>query len=517
MTAQQTTIPESVLLKYQQDWVEDRSPVKLCEKSRRIGLSWCDGSDSVLTAAADAENGGMDVWYIGYNKDMAMEYIRDCAFWAKHFDLAAEEMEEEVLIDEDKDILTYVIKFASEKRITALSSRPSNLRGKQGKVVIDEAAFHDDLPGLMKAAVALLIWGGRVEVISTHDGETNPFNELIQDTLAGKLNYSHHKITFQDALKQGLYKRICLVTGREWSQAAEDAWVTDMYKTYGDDAAEELDVIPSAGSGTYLARAQVEAVMNADHKVIRWQQNDDFKYLPAHLREAETKDWLEEHVLPLLKDLDPDLRHYYGSDFARSGDISSISIGEEQRDLRITVPFIVEMRNIPFEQQRQILFYILDRLPRFCAGAMDARGNGQYMAEVAAQQYGSSRVEEVMLSQSWYMEHMPRFKAHFEDQTMLIPKDADVMADLRLIKKDKGVAKIPDGVKTRGSDGKDRHGDTAIALILLTYAVGVMEGGEIDYTPAPEKASRWDGAQEQDSWNAPSLADDLPDTVAGGW
>ena len=27
-------------------------------------------------------------------------------------------------------------------------------RGKQGKVTIDEAAFHDDLPGLMKAAMA---------------------------------------------------------------------------------------------------------------------------------------------------------------------------------------------------------------------------------------------------------------------------------------------------------------------------------------------------------------------------
>ena len=27
-------------------------------------------------------------------------------------------------------------------------------------VLIDEAAFHDDLPGLIKAAMAMLIWGG---------------------------------------------------------------------------------------------------------------------------------------------------------------------------------------------------------------------------------------------------------------------------------------------------------------------------------------------------------------------
>jgi len=513
--AEQT--PESVLLPYQQKWVEDRSQVKICEKSRRIGLSWCDGSDSVLTAAAHKAEGGMDVWYIGYNKDMAMEYIRDCGFWAKHFNIAAGQMEEEILKDEDKDILTYVIHFASGFRITALSSRPSNLRGKQGKVILDEAAFHDDLAGLIKAAVALLIWGGRVEIISTHDGDANKFNELIQDTLAGKLNYSHHRITFKQALKEGLFRRICLVTKQQWTQEKEDKWVAEMYRTYGEDAAEELDVIPSSGSGTYLTRAMIEGVMREGLPVLRYDMPDYFKYEAAHIREAETKDWCGENILPLLKELNPNLRHYFGSDFARSGDVSAICPLQQQSNLDLLSPFVIEMRNIPFEQQKQILFYTVDRLPRFVAGAMDARGNGQYMAEVAAQKYGSSRIAEVMLSQSWYMEHMPRFKAHFEDQTIVIPKNADIMADLRLIKKDKGVAKVPDGAKTRGTDGKDRHGDTAVGFILGTYAAAEMEGGEFDYIAASHCAERWDGPDDDDHWQGSSLTDDLPDYEAGGW
>jgi phage FluMu gp28-like protein len=52
-----------------------------------------------------------------------------------------------------------------------LSSRPENIRGLQGKVVIDEAAFHPNVQGVMEAATALLIWGGRISVISSHNGK----------------------------------------------------------------------------------------------------------------------------------------------------------------------------------------------------------------------------------------------------------------------------------------------------------------------------------------------------------
>ena len=145
----------AVLLAYQQRWCADQSPVKVIEKSRRVGLSWGEAADSALLAASQK---GMDVWYIGYNKDMAQEFIRDCSDWAKHYALAAGEIEvtEEVFKDGDdeKAILAFVIRFASGFRITALSSRPSNLRGKQGRVIIDEAAFHEQLGELLKAAMA---------------------------------------------------------------------------------------------------------------------------------------------------------------------------------------------------------------------------------------------------------------------------------------------------------------------------------------------------------------------------
>ncbi len=469
-----------VLLPYQKRWVADQAAVKVCEKSRRVGLSWAEASDDALHAASAS---GDDVWYIGYNLDMAREFINDCAGWARHYHRAAVEIEEVALSDEDRDILSLRITFASGHRITALSSRPTNLRGKQGRVVIDEAAFHDDLDGLLKAALALLMWGGQVRVISTHNGDSNPFNELIGEIRAGKRPYSLHRITLDDALAEGLYKRICLVLGRDWTPAAETAWREELVRFYGDAADEELFCIPRQGSGVYLTRAVLERVMRPEIPVLRWSVPDAFAVQSEEVRRAEARDWCEEHLAPLLANLPATIRHYLGEDFGRSGDLTVLAPLAEGADLVFRPPFLVELRNVPFREQEAVLFYLLDRLPRFSGAAMDGRGNGQYLAEVAVQRYGIGRVNPVMLSVEWYREHMPRLKAALEDQTLLLPRNADVLNDLRAVRMEKGVAKVPDTLRTRGTDGGQRHGDSAIALALGLFAAHACVGGEMEYTP----------------------------------
>lgn len=125
-------------------------------------------------------------------------------------------------------------------------------------------------------------------------------------------------------------------------------------------------------------------------------------------------------------------------------------------------------------------FYIAGRLPRFVAGAMDARGNGQYLAEQAQIRYGQ-RIEQVMLSVEWYRDNMPRYKAAFEDSTIEIPKDADILADHRAFVMDKGVARIPDR-RERGETGM-RHGDAGIAGALAYYA-STLDPPRYEYMPA---------------------------------
>lgn len=462
-----------ILLPYQQKWVADEAPVKVIEKSRRIGISWAEASDDALYAA---KKNGDDVWYIGYNKDMALEYITDCANWARAYDLAASEMEEFILKDGDRDINAFQIKFASGHRITALSSRPTNLRGKQGRVVLDEAAFHDDLPGLIKAAMALLIWGGSVRIISTHNGDDNPFNvNLCQEIRAGRLRYSLHRVDFDEALEQGLYKRICEVLKRKWSAEAEKEWRAEVIAFYGDDANEELFVIPSQGSGVFLSRALIESCMSPKIPVIRYEKKASFAEMPEHMRHSEAADWCKETLDPVLSKIDKRRVSYFGEDFGRTGDLTDIVPLIEQQNAAFHAPFILELRNIPFQQQEQILFHTVDRLPHFAGGALDARGNGQYLAERAMQRYGANRIHQVMPTESWYRDYMPRYKAAFTDRTILLPRDADIIADHRAFKVVKGVAKVPE-TRTKGQDKKQRHGDSAIAGAMAVYAAYELAG-----------------------------------------
>jgi phage FluMu gp28-like protein len=471
-------MPPAVLLPYQQAWVADDSQFKIAEKSRRIGLTWAEASDDVLQAASE---GGSNVFYIGPTQDMALEFIEACGMWARAFDSAAAEIEEGIFVDSaagengaDKAIKTYKIDFPhTGRRIVALSSRPTNLRGKQGIIVIDEAAFHNDLAALLKAAMAMLLWGDKVRIISTHDGVDNQFNELIQEVRAKKRGGSVHRITFRDAVTQGLYRRVCLRRGIEWTAENEAKWVADAYSFYGDDAAEELDVIPSQGGGAYLSMALIERCMSKETPIVRGKWNAEFNAQPEHIRRLEIEEWCEQKLAPVFSTLSKFTRHAIGEDFARIADLTCLTIGEEGHDLVRRVKLHVELSNCPFTQQEQIIYYIIDRLPNFFAGAFDAGGNGAGTAEKVSDRYGATRIEQVKLSNAIYLESMPVFKAALEDGNLKdIPQDKQVSDDLRAIQLIDGIPKLGHA-KTQKADGEKvtRHGDAAISLFMLHRAM----------------------------------------------
>jgi phage FluMu gp28-like protein len=463
------------LLPYQQRWAADRAQVKVIEKSRRIGLSWGEAADTALLAASQS---GMNAFYIGYMKEMAQEFIKDCAEFAKAYSLAAGEIAETEEVwfegEERKSIFVYTLRFASGWRIEALSSAPRNLRGKQGRVILDEFGFHTDQKELLKAALALLIWGGEVHVISTHNGVENQFNALCLDIRAGKKPYSPHRVTFMEAVEEGLYERVCLRTGKAPSASDKAAWIKGIYDQYGADAEEELDCVPSNSGGAWLSRALIEARMH-DAPVLRWKPPaKDFTTWPEHLRTAEMREWLERDIAPLLRALDPELRSGFGMDFGRTGDLSVLLPFQITKQLRRRFPFGIELSQCPFDQQREVLYFIGDRLPRMLAVKLDARGNGQYLAEKAVQKWGEARVEAVMLSQAWYRDNTAPFKAAIEDGTAELIRDADHLDDLRAFQVVKGIPLLPDA-RTKGQDGAQRHGDAGVAY-LLAYAASRAEG-----------------------------------------
>jgi phage FluMu gp28-like protein len=509
-------MPETspVLLPYQQAWVADLAPFKIMEKGRRTGVTFAEAADDVLIAAADRAAGGQNVYYLGTDKEMTEEYIDACALWAKAFNRAASIVEESLWDedDEDRHIRTYTIRFPSDCRIVALAARPRKLRGRQGILIGDEAAFMDDLPGLLKSAMAFLIWGGKVRLISTHDGTDNPFNELLEEVRSGQRRGSIHRITFRDAVAQGLYQRICQTKGRLWTADAEAAWVQETYDYYGEDAEEELDVIPrGGGDDQFLPVVVIENCMQPGD-VLRWHCTDAYAVQAEPDRQTVCQHWIDAELAPRVANLPPQCSHFLGEDFGRTIDLTVLAPVTLTPTLTRHVPFVVELRNVPFQQQQQVLFWLLDYLPNFTNAQLDARGNGSHLAELAWQRYGADHIGQVMLSDAWYREHMPGFRKAFEGQQILIPRHADLRKDLTALRRLGGVYKLSDRSRQKGSDGKPRHADAAIAL-ALAWAASQQTAWSADWQAAPSRRSRSaeDDDEDDEDDERPRLR------RAGGW
>jgi phage FluMu gp28-like protein len=482
-----------IFLPYQQRWSQDHTQVKLWEKSRRIGASYGEAADAVLHAAAAGKLGG-DVYYISYNKDMTASFVADCATWAGAFHQAIGTTGEQVLTREDgRDIHVFDIPFASGHHIQAFSNNPRNLRskGRPGDwVIVDEAAFVDDLADMLKAAMAVTMWGGHVHLMSTHNGEDNPFNGLIQDVRAGRYPYSIHRTTLDDALADGLYRRICQVTGRNWSPDAQTAWRDALIRRYRPNEDEELFAIPAMGGGAYLPRTLIEACMPesagvppALSTVLRYDGTAAFNLMPEHKRALEIDSWLAEALDPLLATLDPERRHVAGMDFARSGDMTDIVLLEIGADLQRTWRALVELHNVPFAQQRQVLHHVLAKLPRFAGAALDAGGNGAQLAEETADKFGRTRIQQVKFTEAIYRERFPRYKAGLEDRTTTLIRHDDILEDHRAVQLVRGVPKVPEG-KTDAAG--QRHGDSAIAGLLADMAAD-SPAGPIEWMPVERR------------------------------
>jgi phage FluMu gp28-like protein len=444
-------------------------------KSRRIGASYAAAAGFVLHAAA---NEGGNGYYISYDKEMTSGFITDCATWAAALHQAIVAHGEEVLTrDDGRDVHVYDMQFASGYEIKTFSSNPRNLRSKgrpRDRLLVDEAAFVDDLDELLKAGLALTMWGGRIEIISTDNGVDNPYNLLIEDIRAGRYGAlgeqaSVHFTPIDLALREGLYRRICQVTGQDWSPAAEAEWLRALEYRYRDNKDEELYGIPRASGGAYLPRTLIESCMPVAARsgpLLRFQGTGAFNALPEPSRRAAMADWCADHLQPVLATLDPRRRHVAGWDFARRGDMTACVIVEIGADLHRTWRAVVELHNCPFAQQRQVFGFLLGRLPRFSGARGDATGNGADMAEGLADQF-PGLVVPVSISEGTYREHFPRYRAGMEDRTTTLIRHDDVLEDHRAVQLVRGVPRIPEGKTDKAGQ---RHGDTAVAGLLADWA-----------------------------------------------
>lgn len=527
-----------VLLSYQQQLLQTTAAYQfvVCEKSRRIGMTWAVGADAVLTSGLARAEGGMDTLYIGFNLDMAREFIDTCAMWAKALMPAASAVQEFLFKDqeegkEDRDIQAFRVRFASGFEIVALSSKPRSLRGRQGYVIFDEAAFHDELEEMLKAANALLMWGGKVLVISTHDGDANAFNVLVRQVNEGEKGDTATvvRVTFNDAVEAGLYERIALIQraqGRE--PMPKQKWIDSTHAVYGDDADEELHCIPKAGTGAWLTAPLIEARMNADAPCLELELPGDYLQRTTAEQLELTRAFLER-LEEVLDALPLDVLYALGFDFARVADLSVLSLLAIEKNMHRREALTIEMRNVPGNEQKLIVGMVMERIRTRCVGAaFDATGMGWTVAEDMGRKFGLREGDDspgmvwaIKFSQDWYRVNMPPLKTAFEEATLSIGRWDAHMGDLRAVKKVRGIPRVPE-IREADAKGKKRHGDYAIALALAHFA-SRMRWVEIAYTPVPNnrQSEPKNGrmgmtAEDQDAVDRPWWKQPLGATIQGG-
>ncbi|WP_447314554.1 hypothetical protein ACNHKA_26450 [Klebsiella michiganensis] len=477
---------DGVLMAHQVECLKYDVSILAIPKGRRTGITFAWGLNSTLIAGAQKAAGGDNVYYIGDTKEKGLEFIGYVAKFARV--IAAQQAQDvsaiEEFLFEDQDeqgntrmIAAYRVRFASGFQVAALSSRPANIRGLQGVVIIDEAAFHADVQGVLDAATALLIWGGRIVVISSENGKNNPFHQFCKDIEEGRYgdDAAVLRITFDDAVTNGLFERVCAMKGDVATVEGKKTWYNRIRNAYGPRKAamrEELDAIPRDGNGICIPGVWIERAMPEERPVIRLALDDDFIHMTEAERAAWGNDWIDRELRPVMAEtLNPEQRHVFGMDFARHRHFSSIVPMAIMQNLCRDVPFLLELNNVPSALQQQILFWLIEHLPRQSGGAMDATGPGMVLAEYTADRYGRPRIAEITLNRKWYGFWMPKFTGLFEDSMIILPRDENTAQDLRAVENIDGVPMVASLEK---KDLKDpelvRHGDTAIAGCLANYA-----------------------------------------------
>src|SRR6266567_6572611 len=95
-------------LLYQLAWILDRSPLKIIEKSRQIGITYADAYDSVIKAST--RGSGLDVWVSSRDEVQSKLYLEDCKYCANFLHIAATDLGE-VILDPNTHSSAYALQF----------------------------------------------------------------------------------------------------------------------------------------------------------------------------------------------------------------------------------------------------------------------------------------------------------------------------------------------------------------------------------------------------------------------
>lgn len=435
--------PDAIFLPFQSGWITDDSRLKLMEKSRQIGLSW--STAYACNERTSLQGARHDQWVSSRDDLQARLFIEDCKHWAKIMNMAAKDLGE-VMLDEKNRISAYVLEFTSGKRIHSMSSNPDAQAGKRGGRVLDEFALHPDPRKLWSIAYPGITWGGNMEVISTHRGSNNFFNQLIREAResGNPKNISLHRVTLQDALDQGfLYKLQQMLPADDERQAMDEAAYFDFVRSGCADEESFQQEYMCNPADDDVAFLEYDLIAAAEYAAgVEWQQ-------------PEGK------------------RLFAGVDIGRKSDLTVLWIVELLGDVLYTRT-VIRLKNMRKSEQEKILYPWFEKCERIC---IDYTGLGIGWGDDAVDVFGEHKVECVTFTSRIKEALAYPIKGRMEDRTLRIPHDPAIRADLRQVTKQTTAA---GNIRFTAERTPDGHADHFWALGLAVHAAS-QPGVIIDY------------------------------------
>lgn len=440
---------QAIFLPFQGGWIKDDSRLKLMEKSRQIGLSW---STAYACDERTATQGArFDQWVSSRDDLQARLFIEDCKMFAGIMNMAAKDLGQ-VVLDEKARISAYVIEFASGRRIHSMSSNPDAQAGKRGSRVLDEFALHPDPRKLWSIAYPGITWGGNMEVISTHRGSHNFFNQLIREVRenGNPKKISLHRVTLQDALDQGfLFKLQQMLPADDERQAMDEAAYFDFIRSGCADEESFQQEYMCNPADDDVAFLEYDLIAGAEYATgMDWQQREQ-----GHL--------------------------FVGIDIGRKHDLTVIWVLEKLGDTYYT-RHVETLRGMRKSDQEKVIWPWIERSRRTC---IDATGLGIGWTDDAQDRFGTLRVEGVNFSAATKEVLAYPVRGHMEDRKLRIPYDPAIRADLRAVTKQVTSAGNVRFTAERNADG---HADRFWALALALHADS-LPGGPPTATSRPRR------------------------------
>ena len=449
-------------LPYQRRWIADKSPLKIIEKSRQIGLTYADAYDSVRKACGF--QGRYDTFFSTRDEPTARRYIELCKDWARYLNLRADYLGFRV-IDTEKDLHAHDLRLSSGLHIYSLSSSPDALVGKTGHIKLDEFAVHRDGGQLFRVAQPGTLWGGQLAIISTPRGECSVFNEILRDIKerGNRMRWSHHRVTLEDALDQGLLERINYFKVQRSLQAAlaDEPVITDP--------------LPPVAPVSALSRPEFIAdvrgrCLDEEH----WLQEyccvpvaDSALFLSLDLiTPCEAPGCLFPFELLLnAGETAPPLHGplYAGVDIGRHEHLCVIDLAEQVGDV-FWDRLRLELRGQSFAEMKRLLFAIM-KLPRMQRACIDATGLGMQLAEEAQAEFGW-QAEPVTFTPALKERLAFGLRTAFEQRLLRIDGNPALRADLLSMRRD--ITKSGN-VRFLG-ESNDGHCDRFWAMALRQHA-----------------------------------------------